>query len=84
MNNVQLAKQLIRQKKGIAFMFEANIREDVSNGRLRIIPVEDGEMKMRAIDVLVNREERLSPAVESLLTVIKKCFNGKLYEMAPH
>ncbi|MDR3568654.1 MAG: LysR family transcriptional regulator [Syntrophobacteraceae bacterium] len=82
-NNVELAKQLARQKKGIAFMFEANIREEVEAGRLRVIPTEDGNIRMGGIDVLVNKEERLSPTVESLLAVIREHFKGCLHEMAP-
>ena len=37
-NNVGLAKQLARQKKGIAFMFEANILDELSDEKLKIIP----------------------------------------------
>ncbi len=38
---------------------------------------------MGAIDVLVNREERLSPAAEAFLLVIKEHFNGNLHEVPP-
>jgi len=82
-NNIELAKQLARQRKGIGFMFETNIREEVAGGRLRIIPTEDGQIKMGAIDVLVNKEERLSPAVESFLMVIRKHFGASFFEMPP-
>ncbi len=82
-NNVELAKQLARQKKGIAFMFETNIREEVSAGKLKIIRAEDGTIKMGAIDVLINREERLSPTIEAFLTMLKEHFNGDLKEIAP-
>jgi DNA-binding transcriptional LysR family regulator len=82
-NNVGLAKQLARQKKGIAFMFEANILEELAEKKLKIIPVEDGYLKMGAIDILVNREEKISPAVESLLDLIKSQFKGKLLEISP-
>lgn len=83
-NNVELAKQLARQKKGIAFMFEANIREEVATEKLRIIPAEDGDIRMGGIDVLVNKEERLSPTIESLLAVIREHFQGCVHEMAPY
>lgn len=82
-NNVELAKQLARQKKGIGFMFEANIREEVAAGKLRIIGAEDGSIRMGAIDVLVNREERLSPTIESFLSVLRKHFHHDLKEMPP-
>jgi DNA-binding transcriptional LysR family regulator len=82
-NNIELTKQLARQRKGIGFIFEANIREEVASGKLKIIRTEGGDLKMGAIDVLINREERISPTVESFLMVIKKHFGGGLYEMAP-
>jgi DNA-binding transcriptional LysR family regulator len=80
-NNMELAKQLARQKKGIAFMFETNIVEEVENKRLNIIGVEDGKICMGAIDVLVNKEDRLSPTVEALLALTKIHFGGNVFEM---
>ncbi|MFZ7112959.1 MAG: LysR family transcriptional regulator [Desulfatiglandales bacterium] len=80
-SNIELAKQLARQKKGVAVMFEPNIQEEIAQGQLRIVQVEDGKISMGAIDVLVNQEERLSPAVESFLILIKKHFKGIGYEV---
>lgn len=80
-SNLELAKQLALQKKGVAVMFETNIREEIANGRLKIIRVEDDEIKMGAIDVLVNKEDRPSPAVEYFLKAAKKYFKGNLTEM---
>jgi len=82
-NNMELAKQLARQKKGLAFIFETNIREEVASGKLRAVRIEDGEMKMGGIDLLVNKEERLSPAVESFLMIVKKHFSDNFREMPP-
>ncbi|MBI5585042.1 MAG: LysR family transcriptional regulator [Deltaproteobacteria bacterium] len=80
-NNIGLAKELALQRKGVAFMFEPNVREEVADGRLKIIPVEDGEIRMGAIDVVVNQGERLSPAVESFLMLIKGHFKDKFSEI---
>jgi DNA-binding transcriptional LysR family regulator len=80
-NNIYLAKELARQKKGLAFMFEPNIRQEVDRGELKVIPMEDGPIKMGAIDILVHREERLSPSVESFLMVVKEYFNNSLNEI---
>ena len=82
-SNIGLAKELARQKKGLALMFEPNVREEIAQGQLRIIQVEDGEIKMGAIDVFVNQEERLSPAVESFLILVKKHFKGIEWEIPP-
>lgn len=81
--NIELAKELTKQNKGIAFMFEPNVHQEVARGELKIIHVESGEIRMGAIDVLVRREKRLSPSVESFLSMIKKHFNNKLHELDP-
>jgi DNA-binding transcriptional LysR family regulator len=80
-NNIELAKEFTRQNKGVAIMFEPNIRQEVARGELKIIQLEDGWIKVGAIDILVNREERLSPSVESFLMLIKKHFNTTLCEV---
>jgi DNA-binding transcriptional LysR family regulator len=82
-NNIELGKELARQKKGVALMFEPNIRDEVARGGLRIVEIEGGDIKMGAIDVLVNKEERLSPAAESFLLVIKEHFSGNVQEIPP-
>jgi DNA-binding transcriptional LysR family regulator len=82
-NNIELGKELARQKKGVALMFEPNIREEVARGGLRIVELEGGDIRMGAIDVLVNREERFSPAAEAFMLVAKEHFNGNLHEMPP-
>ncbi len=80
-SNIGLAKELALQKKGLAFMFEPNVRGEVASGRLRQIQLEDGEIRMGAIDVLTNQMERFSPAVESFLMLIKEHFKGKFNEI---
>ncbi|MBI5252509.1 MAG: substrate-binding domain-containing protein [Desulfomonile tiedjei] len=82
-NNIELAKKLALQKKGVALMFEPTIREDVGRGGLKIIRLQGGEIKLRAIDVLVNREVRLSPIAEAFRLAIKEHFDGNLHEMPP-
>jgi DNA-binding transcriptional LysR family regulator len=82
-NNVALAKQLACQKKGIAFMFEANIQEELESGKLKMVPMEDGDIRMGGIDILVNQEEKLSPTVESFLGLLNERSRGNLVELAP-
>jgi len=57
-SNIELAKELERLKKDVAFMSEPNTRAEVASGVVRIIPVKDCEIKVRAIDLLTNREFR--------------------------
>ena len=80
-DNIEFAKELARQKKGLAIMFEPNVREEVARGALQIIQVQDCDMKIGGIDVLINREALLSPAAENFLAVIKEHFSDNLYEM---
>ena len=80
-NNIELAKELARQNKGVAIMFEPNIRQEIARGELKTVRMEDGGIKMGVIDILINREERLSPSVESFLMMIKEHFNTTLYEI---
>jgi DNA-binding transcriptional LysR family regulator len=80
-NNIELAKELTRQNKGVAIMFAPNIRQEIALEELKIIQLEDGGIKMGVIDILINREERLSPSVESFLMMLKEHFNTTLCEI---
>ena len=59
----------------------APLFEEVDRGELKVIPMKDGKIIMGAIDILVNREERLSPSVESFLMMVKEYFNRSLCEI---
>ena len=72
-DNVELAKEFARQKKGVSFMFEPNVREDVARGCLRIIEMEDGAIRVGAIDLLLNKEAA-SPSAQAFLKVVKEHF----------
>jgi len=72
-NNVEAAKELARQKKGIALMFWPNVREDVDIGRLKVIPVEGGDIRL-GIDILLNREVALSPLAHDFIGLAKDHF----------
>ncbi|MCL4553518.1 MAG: LysR family transcriptional regulator, partial [Candidatus Marsarchaeota archaeon] len=50
-NNIEMGKELARQKKGVALMFEPNIRDEVARGVLRLVELEGGDIRMGAIDV---------------------------------
>lgn len=80
-DNIQCAKELARQKKGVAFMFEPNIREEVARGDLRVVEIEGGEIRAAAIDLLTNKDVVLSPAAEAFLFVLKGRFGESLREI---
>jgi DNA-binding transcriptional LysR family regulator len=81
-DNIQFMKELALQKTGVALMYEPNIREEVAHGDMKIIEVEDGEIKLGGIDVLMHRENA-SPTARSFLMLIKERFNGIIHEVPP-
>ncbi len=81
-DNIQFMKELVRQKTGIALMYEPNIREEVARGEMKIIEVEDGEIKLGGIDILMHRENA-SPTARSFLALIKERFDGIIQEVLP-
>jgi DNA-binding transcriptional LysR family regulator len=78
-DNIEFAKALVRQKKGIALMFLPNIREELAQGTLTIIPVEDSELRL-GIDVLTNKEAASSAITEAFFNIIKEHFHHVLSE----
>jgi DNA-binding transcriptional LysR family regulator len=72
-NNVECAKVLAKQKKGIALMFLPNIREELAQGTLTIVPVVDGEIQL-GVDVLTNKEAASSAITEAFLNIVKEHF----------
>ncbi len=73
-DNVECAKELARQKKGLALMFFPYVREEVAQGTLTIIPIVDGEIRL-GIDIARNAEARPSPVLRAFLGLIENEFN---------
>jgi DNA-binding transcriptional LysR family regulator len=76
-DNVECAKQLARQSKGVALVFLPNVAEEVAQGRLTIIPIADDEIKL-GIDVARNSEMAASPVLRAFLGVIEQHFSSLL------
>jgi len=72
--NPECMRGLAREMRGIALMFLPNVRDDLALGRLTMIPLADGPIKLD-IDVLMNRELAMSPIAEVFLKVIKEYFH---------
>lgn len=72
-DNVECAKELARQKKGVALMFLPNIKKEIALRKLMIIPVTDSEIKI-GIDIARNKEMAFSPLSNAFLSVIEKHF----------
>ncbi len=72
-DNIECAKELARQKKGVALMFLPNIKKELALRKLKIIPVTDSEIKI-GIDIARNKETSFSPLSNALLSIIEKHF----------
>lgn len=80
-SNIELAKELAKQDKGVALLFQPNVHREVGRGELKIIRVEDGEIRMGGFYVVTNREAQISHAVKSCLSTIKEYFDDKFHEL---
>lgn len=79
--NIECAKEFVRQRKGIAFMFHPNVKEDITAKKLRIIKVKGCDIRL-GIDVLVRRELSLSPLAEEFVELIKaRFFNCEVQDL---
>jgi DNA-binding transcriptional LysR family regulator len=81
-DNIECAKVLARQKKGLALMFLPNVHEEVAQGRLAVVPIADGGITL-GIDILRNEEMDMSPVMEAFLDVIIAQLNGLSVVAAP-
>ena len=72
--NPECIKGLAREMRGLALMFLPSVREDDALGRLKIIRLVDGPIKL-SVDVLMNKEMAMSPAAEAFLKVVREYFN---------
>jgi len=78
-DNVEWAKDLVRQGKGIALMFLPNVKEELARGLLKIVPIADSEVSYD-IDILLNREIPQSPVMEAFLAIVGEHFHYDLIQ----
>jgi DNA-binding transcriptional LysR family regulator len=72
--NIEFAKELVRQNKGVALMFYPNVKEDIAAKKLRIVKMGGVNIQL-GIDIAVRRELTLSPWIEEFLELVKARFN---------
>jgi hypothetical protein len=56
-----------------------NVKDEVARESLKIIPVAGGEIRL-GIDVVINRETYVSPAIKTFLPVIEEYFNYQSFQ----
>ncbi len=59
----------VKQNKGVSFMFEPDIKEELEKGTLKIIPVEEGNI-IFFTDIIYHSEKSLSPPAQAFLKMI--------------
>ena len=59
----------VKQNKGVSFMFEPDIKEELEKGTLRVISVEEGNIVFFT-DIIYHSEKSLSPPSQAFLKMI--------------
>ena len=61
----------VKQGKGISFMFEPDIKEELEKGLLKVIPIEEGNV-IFFTDIVYHSEQPLSPPAQALLKIVEE------------
>jgi DNA-binding transcriptional LysR family regulator len=61
----------VKQNKGVSFMFEPDIKEELEKGTLKVIPVEEGNI-IFFTDLIYQSEKSLSPSAEAFLKMVEE------------
>ncbi len=61
----------VKQGKGISFMFEPDIKEEVAKGLLKVVPIEEGNVVFFT-DIVYHSEQPLSPPAQAFLKIVEE------------
>ena len=61
----------VKQNKGVSFMFEPDIKEELEKGTLKVIPVEEGNI-IFFTDLIYHSEKSLSPSAQAFLKMVEE------------
>ena len=61
----------VKQGKGISFMFEPDIKEELEKGLLKVIPIEEGNVSFFT-DIVYHAEQPLSPPAQAFLRIVEE------------
>jgi len=78
-DDVDAAMELVRQRKGVILTFSPIVRADVAAGRLKVIPVAGGDIRL-GIDILLNREVALSTPARVFMELCQDHF-GEMFPL---
>jgi DNA-binding transcriptional LysR family regulator len=72
-DNIESAKKLARENKGLAFMFLPNVVEEISLGELKIVPLAGDGIKV-GTDIIVRDNATTLPVINRFLKTIQEYF----------
>lgn len=61
----------VKQGKGVSFMFEPDIKEELEKGLLKVIPIEEGNVVFFT-DIVYHSEQPLSPPAQAFLRIVEE------------
>ena len=61
----------VKQNKGVSFMFEPDIKEELEKGALKVIPIEEGNI-IFFTDLIYDSEKSLSPPAQAFLKMVEE------------
>lgn len=73
-DSIEGMKQLIEKGKGVGLMFPPNVKDEVAFGKMKIVPICDGDLKA-GIDLIVVKDTDLSPPAKAFLGLIEERFS---------
>ena len=73
----------VKQGKGISFMFEPDIKEELEKGFLKVIPIEEGNISFLT-DIVYHAEQPLSPPAQALLRIVEELKGQLRGELRPN
>jgi DNA-binding transcriptional LysR family regulator len=69
-DSIPLMKSLVEKGKGLALMLPAAVKEEVIAGRLKVLPINDGDFWLN-IDIVMQKEMSSSPACFAFLHLLE-------------
>lgn len=73
-NSVEWGRSLVENGKGIGFYYIKNVEKEVSEGRLRVLPLTN-DIRV-GVDVLVRRDAFLPPIAERFISLLREAFQS--------
>jgi len=70
----------VKQNRGVSFMFEPDIKEELEKGTLKVIPIEEGNI-IFFTDIIYHSETSLSSPAQAFLKIVEELrdqFKGEL------